>query len=692
MQIGEQYGLAELQQLMAGRGHMLTLAQEMPPEIQLQYHHHHQQQQAQQQQFQAAFHQRQQIEAHHQQQQQNHGNRVYQASSHPLHHEENRQNHHSYNHHVHQRPGNNGIAQQLSLSSDSPRPPSLSVSPPSKRTISPPGIISKQQQPPPVNVNVNGVPRDQQTFEDYDEGFDEGDRSGSGGNGRWPRQETLTLLKIRSEMDSKFREATHKGPLWDEVSRALAEHGYQRSSKKCREKFENLYKYYKKTKEGKAGRQDGKHYRFFSQLEALYGGTTIDAADSCFGVTTRTNLTESPGLDFNGDGASQKYADTHHNSEGFSLSSDSSSDDEYSHDIQENHIISRGKRKRKSWKSKMKMYFDAQMKKFMDRQEAWLEKVLDTLEQREQERVSREEAWRRQEAARLEREHQLWSNERARAATCDAAFISALQKITGQNLQLPEIFTLPPPQNSMNPEAQDQQDLVNREKETYDPNNKRWPKPEIMSLIRLRTNMERRFQEAGAKGPLWEEIASNMSRLGYDRSAKRCKEKWENINKYFRKAKDSNRKRPENSKTCPYFQQLDSLYRQGALGFSNGGSSTTATSTSTKLSNPPDGVHDQTTTDELVLQPCTSSHENDEHREAVEILGQLMPSSEGGCTHNNINNDNNNNGSNGHPTPGASSNNNNCVQFFSGAAENGCNWEGYPMKLKIKQQQQQQQH
>lgn len=40
-----------------------------------------------------------------------------------------------------------------------------------------------------------------------------------GGNSRWPRQETLTLLDIRSKLDSKFKEANHKGPLWDEVSR-----------------------------------------------------------------------------------------------------------------------------------------------------------------------------------------------------------------------------------------------------------------------------------------------------------------------------------------------------------------------------------------------------------------------------------------------------------------------------------------
>lgn len=42
---------------------------------------------------------------------------------------------------------------------------------------------------------------------------------GDGGSGRWPRQETLTLLEIRSRLDYKFKEANQKGPLWDEVSR-----------------------------------------------------------------------------------------------------------------------------------------------------------------------------------------------------------------------------------------------------------------------------------------------------------------------------------------------------------------------------------------------------------------------------------------------------------------------------------------
>lgn len=49
---------------------------------------------------------------------------------------------------------------------------------------------------------------------------DEGDRAGGVASGnRWPRQETLGLLKIRSDMDAAFREATVKGPLWEDVSR-----------------------------------------------------------------------------------------------------------------------------------------------------------------------------------------------------------------------------------------------------------------------------------------------------------------------------------------------------------------------------------------------------------------------------------------------------------------------------------------
>lgn len=52
-------------------------------------------------------------------------------------------------------------------------------------------------------------------------GGEEGDRSWAGN--RWPRQETLALLKIRSDMDDAFRESSTKAPLWEEVSRSVDE-------------------------------------------------------------------------------------------------------------------------------------------------------------------------------------------------------------------------------------------------------------------------------------------------------------------------------------------------------------------------------------------------------------------------------------------------------------------------------------
>ncbi|KAL2661452.1 hypothetical protein GLYMA_03G246000v4 [Glycine max] len=104
---------------------------------------------------------------------------------------------------------------------------------------------------------------------------------------------------------------------------------------------------------------------------------------------------------------------------------------------------------------------------------------------------------------------------------------------------------------------------------------RRWPRDEVLALINLRctslsssnnNNNNNEEKEGNNKGPLWERISQGMSELGYKRSAKRCKEKWENINKYFRKTKDNvNKKRSLNSRTCPYFHQLSCLYGQGKI-------------------------------------------------------------------------------------------------------------------------------
>ncbi|KAJ3682155.1 hypothetical protein LUZ60_014728 [Juncus effusus] len=566
-------------------------------------------------------------------------------------------------------------------------------------------FVSSSSAPRPMQIHAEAAspinsrpPPTQPSFEELlpggaggnfpdDLAGDETDRGGTSGN-RWPRQETLALLKIRSEMDATFRDATLKGPLWEEVSRKLAELGYRRSAKKCKEKFENVHKYYKRTKENRTGRPDGKTYRFFSQLEALHSASpspttptqtsapilssspavsmpvqlpavTSSPATVGFSVTmagSSVNRAAQMGNPMEGTQHQQPALQTtaiHHGISGsatptvgisFSSNTESSeSDDSDDEDTEEiGGAQEQGKRKRRSGSGsgggsskKIMQFFEGIMKQVMERQEAMQQKFLETIEKREQDRMIREEAWRRQEMARLSREQEILAQERAMAASRDAAVISFIQKMTGQNIPLPTIpapvitvvppppppaptvtTTLPPPQpppphrshshsqpspmtpppqkpptqtpppqqqpsqppSNQQPPHQQSNDIIIRPSSTEivlsnpdhsgsgfehgsSSTSSRWPKAEVHALIKIRSDMDSRYQEAGPKGPLWEEISAGMRRLGYNRSSKRCKEKWENINKYFKKVKESNKKRPEDSKTCPYFHQLDALYR-----------------------------------------------------------------------------------------------------------------------------------
>ncbi|PKU86134.1 Trihelix transcription factor GT-2 [Dendrobium catenatum] len=236
---------------------------------------------------------------------------------------------------------------------------------------------------------------------------------------------------------------------------------------------------------------------------------------------------------------------------------------------------------------KMMAFFEGLIKEVMDQQETMLQRFLEAIERREQNRMIREEAWRRQEKSRISREHELVAQERAAAASRDDAIISFLQKLTGQKIPIPpppqppettvdpaeETPTSPPP--PPRPEDPDQPPkettLGSSSRRTIEAPilSSRWPKSEVHALINLRSGMESKYLDSIPKGPLWEEISACMGRLGYDRSAKRCKEKWENINKYYKKVKESNKNRPEDAKTCPYFHQLDALYRAKILGGSS---------------------------------------------------------------------------------------------------------------------------
>ncbi|KAL0007903.1 hypothetical protein SO802_009405 [Lithocarpus litseifolius] len=389
------------------------------------------------------------------------------------------------------------------------------------------------------------------------------------GNTRWPRQETLTLLEIRSRLDSKFKETNQKGPLWDEVSRIMAEeHGYQRSGKKCKEKFENLYKYYKKTKEGKAGRQDGKHYRFFRQLEAIYGEASNNHASVSnnlpYHQSTRNNVIQQENQEVvqNQRLCTESLSTFSNSSEFETSSSENNNDDDLSaiafmmnQSMEKQKVMNERQsyqRAKKSWKAKVEEFVDSQMRKIMDTQEAWMDRMLKTIENREQERVSKEEEWRKQEAARFDQEvHELWAKERAWVEARDAALMEALKKFIGKGL-------------GVSPMAVETQSHEENQVETI--NNNRWTEMEVSSLIQLRTSLELRFQESGyLEEGLWEEIAAKMGSLGYDRSMVACKEKWESISICYNKTMECNKKSKEDldlTTSSSYFQLLNSYQGQ----------------------------------------------------------------------------------------------------------------------------------
>lgn len=360
---------------------------------------------------------------------------------------------------------------------------------------------------------------------------------------RWPQQETMALLSIRSDMDFAFRDSVTKAPLWDEVSRRMVELGYHRSAKKCKEKFENIYKYHRRLKNCSYARTNRKTYRFFDQLEALghhqisFQTSVSELADTSMNDTT---YVVSP-ISSHPQCAPQMAMPTSVNLDAFNIStSTSSTSDSESEGSQ---------MKKRKWED----FFDILMKSVLEKQEALQNKFLEALDKRERERQAREEAWKMQEIDRIKREQELLMQERSISAAKDAA-IAFLQKITEQGKWS---GTSEPMLENL---SQEMSIVCRKEKNNGENSSSRWPKEEVEALIKIKTNMESGYQKVGPKGPMWEEISMAMKDFGYDRNAKRCKEKWENINKYYRRVKDSNKQRHADSKTCPYFHLLDRLH------------------------------------------------------------------------------------------------------------------------------------
>ncbi|EEC84454.1 hypothetical protein OsI_31077 [Oryza sativa Indica Group] len=228
----------------------------------------------------------------------------------------------------------------------------------------------------------------------------------SGSSSRWSRQETQALIKIRSEMDDAFRDATMK---------ALAGLGYRRSAKRCKEKFEKVHKIYKHTKSAGAPRQESLKAPVVSS-----GCPVVAPSPSMASGAVELHHSQPMNLD---------------NTSSF-LPMSESAELESSKGCEEDMMMITGEIGSKSNRSsgggkELAALFDGFMKQVVERQEEMQRRFLEALEKREAERrareeaerAAREEAWRRQEMARLNREHE------QQRAQDHAAIIAFLHRI-----------------------------------------------------------------------------------------------------------------------------------------------------------------------------------------------------------------------------------------------------------------------
>ncbi|XP_022961163.1 trihelix transcription factor GTL2-like [Cucurbita moschata] len=394
---------------------------------------------------------------------------------------------------------------------------------------------------------------------------------------QWSNDELLALLTIRSNIDNCFHEST-----WEHVSRKLGEVGFRRTAEKCKEKFEEETRYFNHINyHPHHPNQDRDRDRDRDHLPLIH--------------------TENGKPD---DGKADIVVP------------------EVQEGSKNDETIASKKRKRKT-RTKfelLKGYCEEIVKNMMIQQEEIHSKLLDDMLKREEEKIAKEECWKKQQMERLHKELEVMAYEQAIASDRQATIIQILNQITNsstfsssssqkelQNLlktlnynhnnlpnspsssSLIQTHSSPnkehpqiDPKNPKNPclstkilAPQDPNSLINHSNpppssptspKPRDDLGKRWPRDEVLALVNVRCSLYGNGvgdRDQSGKAPLWERISQGMLQMGYKRSAKRCKEKWENINKYFRKTKDVNKKRALDSRTCPYFHQLSTLYNQG---------------------------------------------------------------------------------------------------------------------------------
>ncbi|KAM7484117.1 hypothetical protein LguiA_000126 [Lonicera macranthoides] len=89
----------------------------------------------------------------------------------------------------------------------------------------------------------------------------------------WVQEETRTLISLRREKDSLFNTSKSNKHLWEQISMKMREKGFDRSPTMCTDKWRNLLKEFKKTKQqqdrGGGGGSGSAKMSYYKEIEEI---------------------------------------------------------------------------------------------------------------------------------------------------------------------------------------------------------------------------------------------------------------------------------------------------------------------------------------------------------------------------------------------------------------------------------------
>eukprot|EP00249_Psilotum_nudum_P021860 c28284_g1_i3 orf=732-2342(+) len=410
----------------------------------------------------------------------------------------------------------------------------------------------------------------------------------------WTRQETLVLIRSRTELAPRFAMIGRKSELWDEIAETLRRERFCRDAQQCRDKWEKLMAGYKEVRDGLKEKRDNP---FFDELHPLLSGripkkekekegsviqlengstkkekeregSSMHHVNGPEGAVRHAVQTMDIGGEVNTDSAvkdlekeavikssprvgltEDEEEDDFDGADG--VQEDGEEDEEEEEDdedkaaaaaaMEEEEITEQKTasllRKRKRGPKFVSVTdlhaVQTLLETILSRQQRFFKDILNAMERREQLR----------EQMRQEREEQWRAEERAQRCIFNNAMLVLTQKLVGERTE----SVAPALSGSLAGIPVCHQGPKKR--------SKNWKRAEVLQLIKLRGDMDGKFVKSTRRAALWDELAELLWAQGIKRDGKQCREKWDKLMSEYKDVVDGKRAQGDS----PYFVELTAI-------------------------------------------------------------------------------------------------------------------------------------